>query len=383
MRRRVIQAFTRRHGCSPDFVIRAPGRVNLIGEHTDYNQGLVLPVAIDRALWMAGRKTHDGAVRLESLDQPGPVVFERGDAEPGGAGGPSWGRYVWAVASLLSTEQDDGVGLEGVLGSELPVGAGLSSSAALELATARALQQARGKLWEAQPMSLLCHRAENEGVGVPCGAMDQLVVGAARRGSALKIDCRTMESTHIQMPAGLVVAVLDTGTRRALEQTGYREVRAQCEAAAEALGVTSLRDVDLETLEASHLEGPLLQRARHVVTENHRVVLFARALAEGESAALGALFAASHRSLRDDLGVVTPALDAIVGVARAAPGCLGARMTGAGFGGCAVALVDRASAHVFRAVVESGYARRSQLPGQVLLCEAADGVGLDDGWRDQ
>lgn len=375
MQKRILEAFEERHGGAPDFLVRAPGRVNLIGEHTDYNDGLVFPMAIDRGLWLAVRKSASNVLRLDSLDQSARVEFEVGGARSDELG---WGVYPWAVANVLSSESGETGGFDGVIASEIPAGAGLSSSAALELATARALHAVWNKPWHAKPMSLLCHRAENEGVGVSCGVMDQMIVACGQAGNALLIDCRSLESAPVPVPEGLVVAVLDTGTRRALETSAFNERREQCEAAAKALGVSSLRDVELGQLAASSLDGVLLQRARHVVSENERVHAFARALLGGEHATLSELLAASHRSLRDDYDVVTPALDAIVDVAREVPGCIGARMTGAGFGGCAVALVERAAAAEFVRAVESGYARRTQLQGAVYICEAADGVGLVD-----
>ena len=375
VRKQILAAFEARHGGAPDFLVRAPGRVNLIGEHTDYNDGLVFPMAIDRGLWMAVRRTAGNVVRLASLDQAARVEFAVGGTRSDELG---WGVYPWAVAGLLAQEYEDAAGFDGVIASEIPAGAGLSSSAALGLATARALHALWGKAWHAKPMSLLCQRAENEGAGVSCGVMDQMIVACGQAGNALLIDCRSLETTPVPVPEGLVVAVLDTGTRRELESSAFNERREQCAAAAKVLAVSSLREVDLERLAASSLDGVLLQRARHVVSENARVQAFARALQEGEHAALGALLADSHRSLREDYDVVTPALDAIVEVARDMPGCVGARMTGAGFGGCAVALLERASAAEFARAVESGYARRTQLQGAVHLCEAADGVGLVD-----
>ena len=385
MRQRVIDAFTRRHGTTPEFVVRAPGRVNLIGEHTDYNDGLVLPLAINRSVWLAGRRASDARVTLDSLDQDGTVVFTLGEAQPTGPQSPGWGRYPWAVGDLISRQDGRSVGpagpvrpvgLVGVLGSEIPVGAGLSSSAALELATARALQEVQGEVWDPLKMSLLCHRAECEAVGVACGVMDQMVVGLARQDHALMIDCRSLAPTPIKMPHDLLVAVLDTGTRRELENSAYNDRRVECETAAAEMGLTSLRDASLETLAAAQLTGNLLRRARHVLTENQRVASFAEALQSESLGDLGPLLAESHRSLRDDFDVVTDSLDLIVNIANQEPGCLGARMTGAGFGGCAVALVERATAPAFAHAVEAHYSRQTSLSGRVHLCDSSQGADI-------
>jgi len=381
-RRQAIDGFAHRYGASPEFIVRAPGRVNLIGEHTDYNGGLVLPLAIDRGLWLAGRARPDGQVQLDSLNLAGSVVFQPGEPRPAHDDWPSWGDYAWGVADELA-RADPGTprasmrpGIEAVIATDLPVGAGLSSSAALELGVARALIEARRSPWEAHAMSLLCHRAERSAVGVACGVMDQLIVGTAAPDSALLIDCRSQDTQPVALPADLAVAVLDTGTRRELSDSAYNDRRAECEAAAAALDVACLSDVSPEQLSASHLTDVPLRRARHVVTENRRVHAFVRALEANDRPTMGALMSSSHASLADDFDVVTPALDAIVEAARASPGCIAARMTGAGFGGCAVALIERALAAAFAASIAAEYALRSEHVGQIHLCRPAAGVSV-------
>ena len=303
---------------------RAPGRVNLIGDHTDYTGGLVLPMAIDLETTVVGERAGD-VVALTSDEAEGEVSVPCTEDDPAAAE-PAWGRYIAGVVSQLRPP----VGLRGTVRTTIPVGAGLSSSAALEVAVALALG------FDGPPLELaqLCQRAEQVATGVPCGIMDQLASAAGVAGHALLIDCATFDVAPVPMPEGVEVVVVHSGEERGLAGTAYAERRAQCEAAIREIG--PLRDAD-----ARGLSDPLLRRrARHVVSENARVALFADALRDGRVDLLGELLAASHASLRDDFEVSTPALDALVTRLAAMPGVLGARLTGAGFGGCAVALVE-------------------------------------------
>ncbi len=332
------QAFEARYGEAPRWVARAPGRVNLIGDHTDYNDGFVLPMAIDRAVWIALRPRPDRRVRLHSLeyDQTGEFELEgMANTEAG------WLEYVKGVAWALQEGGHDLGGFEGVLAGDLPIGAGLSSSAALELAAARAFTATAGGRWDPAFMALLGQRVENEWLGVQSGIMDQMISARGQAGHALLLDCRSLEGQLVPLPSQIAVVILDTGTRRALVGSAYNERRAQCQAAADFFGVAALRDVSLEAFEARAAELDALprRRARHVITENERTRRSAEAMLRGDVRSLGALMDASHASLRDDFEVSSPALDRMVEIARAQPGCYGARMTGAGFGGCAVALV--------------------------------------------
>jgi len=331
-------------GSSPAFVVRAPGRVNLIGDHTDYNAGFVLPMAIERASCIALRPRGDRRVRLVSEGYPSGGfrldALERSE--------PRWLEYVKGVAWALGPGGT--AGWDGAVATDIPVGAGLSSSAALELAAARAFAVAAGTDWDPVAAARAAQRAEVEWVGVACGIMDQLVIACAEADRALFIDCRSLEWSGRVLPAGTTVVVLDTGTRRGLVGSAYNERRAACEEAAARLELDALRDAGEDDL-ARLPPGDLRRRARHVVSENARTIAAAEAMQRSDAARLGGLMVESHRSLRDDFEVSSEALDAMVAAALSAPGCWGARMTGAGFGGSAVALVGTAAVGDFTAAV--------------------------------
>jgi galactokinase len=375
-RAHVMREFASRHGAPAAFIARGPGRVNLIGDHTDYNDGFVLPMAIDRAVWIALRPRRDGRVSVHSLDFAETREFdptsETRDAE-------GWVEYIRGVAWALRQSGRAVCGWDGVTMGDVPVGAGLSSSAALELASARAFAAACSLPWAPEEMALLAQRAENEWVGVNCGIMDQLISAAGEAGHALLIDCRTLETRAVPLPDGTVVVVLDTATRRGLVGTAYNERRSQCEAAAAVLGVAALRDVDRATFERgeSELNSVTRRRARHVITENARVLDAAEALADGDVQTVGRLMNESHASLRDDFEVSRDELDIMADVAATRPGCYGARMTGAGFGGCAVALVDSAVADEFTRDVAREYERATGLRPAIYVCAAAQGASVE------
>jgi galactokinase len=376
-RERVIDAFEARHGGVPAFVARAPGRVNLIGEHTDYNDGFVLPMAIERAVWIALRPRDDRRVWLRSLDFDEVAELDL-DALAHAGGG--WAEYVRGVAwSLAQAGLPPTRGWEGIVAGDVPLGAGLSSSAALELAAARAFAAVDGTPWEPATMARIAQRAENAWVGVNSGIMDQMISASGVQGHCLLIDCRSLETRAVPLPAETSVVILDTGTRRGLVDSAYNERRAQCEAVAAFFGVPALRDVDAETFarRAHELDPLARRRARHVVTENDRTLRAADALARGDAAEVGWLMDASHRSLRDDFEVSREELDTIVGLARAHPGCHGARMTGAGFGGCAVALVDAEAADALARDVAHRYTAAFGRAPAIYVTAAADGASLE------
>jgi galactokinase len=372
----VVEVFARRFGGPPVWLARAPGRVNLVGEHTDYNEGFVLPMAIDRAAWIAFRPRPDGRVHLFSLQFGEATEFDLGGLSKTG---PAWAQYVKGVAWSLGEDGQALRGFEGVLAGDVPIGAGLSSSAAVELAAARALAASSGLAWEPKAMALRAQRAENSWVGMKCGIMDQLASVAAVAGSALLIDCRSLDTTLVPLPPAASVVVLDTSTRRALVDSAYNERRAQCEEAARGLGVTALRDVTPEELAGSvvALEATVRRRARHVVSENARTLAAAEAMRSGDAAALGRLLDASHKSLREDFDVSSPALEAMVACAQSDGAAYGARLTGAGFGGCAVALVHRAEAEAFSARVQAAFRERTGLTPQAYVCQPAAGASLE------
>jgi galactokinase len=375
----LLSAFTHRFGAPPLFLVRAPGRVNLIGEHTDYNDGFVLPLAIDRAVTIALRPRPGDQVALHSLDFPQqPAAFpldavRRAAPAPAGEG---WAEYVRGVAWALHEAGYPLAGWEGVLAGDVPVGAGLSSSAALEMAVARAFAAAGGWPWDPPAMALAGQRAENAWVGVNCGIMDQMISAAGVAGHALLIDCRTLASEPAPLPPGTAVLVLDTNTRRGLVDSAYNERRAQCEAAAAFFGVPALRDVTPSGFErrSAGLDPVTRRRARHVVGENERVLHAVAAMRAGDAGAVGALMNASHASLRDDFEVSSPALDAMAACAQRQPGVYGARMTGAGFGGCAVALVEDAQAEAVAAAVRACYRAAMGVEPAIYITEASAGA---------
>ena len=309
----------------------APGRVNLIGDHTDYTGGWAMPMAIDRGTTVEVR-TGGSRVELASDEEPEAAVVPLDVAEPRSVE-PAWARYVAGVVAVVRPVE----GAVGTVRTTLPVGAGLSSSAALEVSVALAL----GFRGEPLELALACQRAEHVASGVPSGVMDQLASVAGVAGHALLLDCASLEITPVALPAEVDVVVVDSGQARALAGSAYAERRAQCEAAAAIVG--PLREAstgDLYRLD----DDVLRRRARHVVTENRRVLDFAGCLRTGDLAEAGRLMAASHASLAADFEVSTPALDALVEKLAAVPGVYGARLTGAGFGGCVVALAEVGSA---------------------------------------
>ncbi len=374
----VYQAFGERFGEAPAIVVRAPGRVNLIGEHTDYNDGFVMPLAIDRASWIALRPRPGRRVIVHALDFGEQDSFDLDDLAPRRG---SWSDYVRGVVWALLHHGYALSGWEGVLAGDVPIGAGLSSSAALELVVARAFAAVAGWPWDAARMARVSQVAENQWVGMNCGIMDQMISAAGVAEHALLIDCRTLETRPLPLPAQTAVVVLDTTTRRGLVDSAYNERRAQCEAAAAHLGVAALRDVAMDRLEAARgaLDALTYRRARHVITENDRVLQACEAMAAGDAAALGRLLDASHVSLRDDFEVSSRELNIIVEVAQAHRACLGARMTGAGFGGCAVALVAGGGLEEFVAHAAAGYVSATGLIPRVYVCRATDGAAVVRG----
>jgi galactokinase len=371
----VTREFEQRFGTEPALGVRAPGRVNLIGEHTDYNDGFVLPMAIDRAIWIALQPRQYGEVHVHSLDFDETTSFRLHSLRNTGEG---WAEYLKGVAWALQEEGYLLQGWEGVLAGNVPRGAGLSSSAALELAAARAFAAVSDLPWDAAKMARLCQRAENDWVGMKCGIMDQMIAAAGQADHALMIDCRSLETELVPLPAETVVVVLDTATRRGLVDSAYNERRRQCEAAACFFEVPALRDVSLDQLEArsGELDEVTRRRARHVITENARTLQAAEAMHRDDPAEMGQLMNASHASLRDDFQVSSAELDAMVECARQEDGCYGARMTGAGFGGCAVALVRGDTADAFAASVADRYQTATDIVPNVYVCAAAGGAAV-------
>ena len=367
------------YGAPPQVVVRAPGRVNLIGEHTDYNEGFVLPAAIDRSINFAGRRRADRVVRLHSLDFNASVEFSLDDIQKDSRN--TWSNYIRGVTKYL---EEDGHRLSGadlVFGGDVPREAGLSSSAAVEVGTAAFWNKLLGLELDPVYLVKLARRAENHFVGVPCGIMDQFISALGRRDHALFLDCRDLAYRHVPLRGDVKIVVCNSGVKRALAQSEYEVRLKQCrQAVAEiaSMGVpaASLRDVTPANLEAARarLSDVLLRRARHVVSENERVLEAIQVLESGNLERFGQLMNASHVSLRDDYQVSSKELDVLVEVAWKQPGVLGARMTGAGFGGCTVNLVRQEAAEAFGDAVRRGYQDALGLKAEVYICRASAGA---------
>lgn len=342
----VIREFTQRWGSLPEVVVQAPGRVNLIGEHTDYNNGFVLPVAVNRYIWVAASRNSERKVTLYAINFREEVTFPLDDIQFDGE--KPWSNYQRGVAYVLQQEGFRLPGIKAVIGGDVPIGAGLSSSAAVEVAMALAFQLLGGFEIERPRLALLCQRAENEFVGMRCGIMDQFTSLLARENCALFLDCATLEYRYVPLPEDVSIVVADTGIKRELAASEYNLRRQQCEDAVQLLhkrwpSVNSLRDVDPASMPGWEelLPEPLRRRARHVVNENNRVLQAVKALERGDAEEFGRLMNQSHISLRDDYEVSCPELDLLVETAWQTEGVYGSRLTGAGFGGCTITLVAR------------------------------------------
>ncbi len=378
--RLVNQFLTRFPGPAPQFQIRAPGRVNLIGEHVDYNDGLVLPVAIDQCIRIAARVNGDGMLRGFSSATNEGVEIAIDDIGP--AGGADLRSFVSATATEL---QQAGFMLKGcdfVVNGDLPLGAGLSSSAALEIGLALTLLTAAGNSLPMAEIARLARRVEHRTTGVPCGIMDQFASALSRAQHALLIDCRNETIEHVPWPDGYSLLIIDSGIRRELASGAYHERVRECAEARLALGgdgegPVSLRDVTLEALEAARLRMPDAQfrRARHVISEIERTQHAVRALRRGDVQQLGRLMNESHESLRGDYEVSLAQIDEIAQLVRSVPGVAGARLTGAGFGGCVVALALHAAVPIVRQRLHS--AATSAALAKCRLLETSPAAGAE------
>jgi galactokinase len=361
-------------------VVRAPGRVNLIGEHTDYNLGLVLPAAIDLEIRIAFVPTGDRRVELVSDASGERAAFDLDAIGPSGEG---MAAYLAGTAWALAEAGIPTRGFRGVLASSLPRASGLSSSAALELASAWALAVDPGAIPRLD-LARICQRAENAYVGVNCGLMDQFASACGAAGAGMLLDCRSLEWRPVALPlATHTLVAIHTGSSRSLSSSQYNARRAQCEAAAASLaadnpGIHSLRDLTESMLPvvAARVDAETYRRCRHVVSENARVEATIAALSAGDLDAVGRAWAASHASLRDDFEVASKELDALVEIATAVPGVVAARMTGAGFGGCTINLVARSAVEPLRERVLADYPVRTGLSPRVFVVDAVAGAGF-------
>jgi galactokinase len=365
-------------------IYRAPGRVNLIGEHTDYNGGFVLPAAIGFSCWTAAaaRKDRKITVYSENLDEAATADLD----DLGPLGKKAWANYPLGVAWALQEAGNRLGGVDLYFAGEVPLGAGLSSSAAIEVSSGLALLHTSGLRIDRTALALVCQRAENEFVGARCGIMDQFISCHGLADHALLLDCRSLELRMLAIPQNITLAICNTMVTHELSVSEYNVRRAQCEQAVQLLGevlpgIRAVRDVTRSQLEehGDLLNSELYKRARHVITENERVLQAAQAFQSGAIGKLSQLMADSHRSLRDDYEVSCPELDIMVEIAMRQRGVLGARMTGGGFGGCTVSLVEDTYAQEFQQKVSAAYTSATGLRPDIYLCKASQGAEIIGG----
>lgn len=379
LHKKVRDAFHARFQSEPTMIIRAPGRVNLIGEHTDYNDGFVLPVAVDRAAWLAVAPSGDSWSKVRAVDMNNDDQTFPTDKVPSSNGG--WADYPKGVVWAMLERGLNPVGINAVLTSDVPVGAGMSSSAAIEVAFAFAWTLLSDFDMKPSEIALLCQKAENQYVGVNCGIMDQMISACGKAGHAMMLDTRSLERAYFTMPKGIAIVVANSMVRRSLSGSEYNTRRAQCEKAVSILQqhlpeVTALRDVTPEQLEQfkGDLEDIVYRRARHVVTEDARVLQVSRALYEGRIEVVGQLLIEGHKSLRDDYEVSIPELDTLVEAATEVDGCYGARLTGAGFGGCIIAVAAEDAVSDVEAHLTEVYLAKHGKEPTVYVTSADNGV---------
>lgn len=362
-------------GCK---IFRAPGRINLIGEHTDYNQGFVMPVAIEMSCWVAISPTADRTVEVHSCNLREDRVFDLDQPRRL----DDWSDYVQGVALMLEKSGYHLQGAKMLVWSDVPIGAGLSSSAALEIAAGMALLDTQLAPCDPLQLALACQRAENEYVGARCGIMDQFIASHGRSGHAVMLDCRSLQHRFLPVPPSACLVICNSMVKHKIAAGEYNRRRAECEEAVQGLstvlpGLNALRDLSLIDLERFRdlLSPTIHKRCRHVVTENQRVGEAAAALEQHDLARLGELMAASHRSLRDDYEVSCPELDLLVETAVQIAGVHGSRMTGGGFGGCTVNVVSREAVAGFVEMIASIYCKQTDVTPEIYVSTASAGAG--------
>jgi galactokinase len=378
----LLSAFRATFGRSATVLARAPGRVNIIGEHTDYNDGFVLPAAIERETRIAAAPREDGRVRLVALDLGRETTFSL--TEPDGQAGVApaslpearWSNYVRGIAAGLLAAGYPVRGMDALMSGDVPIGSGLSSSAAVEMVAVQAFAAIGDFDVAPAQAARIGQKAEQVFVGMNCGLMDQLASALGQPDHVLLIDCRDLSAQPVPVPAGVAILIADTSVRRQLAASAYNVRRAQCEAAARALGVPALRDATLAMLDATEMDAVVAARARHVIAEDDRVLQTVAALREGDLPTVGSLMNASHASLRDLYEVSSLELDTMVTLLRQQPGCYGARLTGAGFGGCAVALMAADAVAAAIPVVAEAYRERTGLTSALYPTRAGAGASV-------
>ena len=368
----LIKQFKSTFGDEPRMFVQAPGRVNIIGEHPDYNDGFVLPMAIDRYVRVAFRPRSDDQIKLHSLEFDSVVDFSFNNFNHT----LDWQDYVKSIAWVLKINNYTLKGWEGILSSNIPIGAGLGSSAALLVAILKVFSIICKFSWDGRLMAQFARQAENEWLNLKSGIMDQMISSLGRDGHAMLLDCRSLSPKFVPIPSKVKIIVLDTGTRRGLVESNYNERVKQCEESADYFGCGSLRDLSIKTFDNKKhgLSNILLKRARHVIYENYRTLEASKAMKQKDVKKIGYLMNESHQSLKEDYGVSSKELDIMVNTARKQKGCFGARMTGAGFGGCAVALVDQSFQKKFMKNIFDIYNLKTGIKPNIYLCEPSDGV---------
>ncbi|MBU9832845.1 galactokinase [Rahnella sp. FC061912-K] len=379
LKTKTLEIFADKFGYPATITIKAPGRVNLIGEHTDYNDGFVLPCAIDYETVIACAQRNDRTIRVIaadydneedsfSLDEP----ILHSDTHP-------WANYVRGVVKHLMLRNKDFSGADMVISGNVPQGAGLSSSASLEVAVGQALKSLYDLPLDGVALALNGQEAENQFVGCNCGIMDQLISALGKENHSLLIDCRSLETRAVSMPKNAAVVIINSNVKRGLVDSEYNARREQCEVAARFFGVKALRDVDPALFFSiqDELDPVVARRARHVITENDRTLAAADALASGDLKRMGELMAESHASMRDDFEITVPQIDKLVDIVKEVIGDKGGvRMTGGGFGGCIVALVPEDMVEKVRYAVEQQYQAHSGLKETFYVCTASQGAGV-------
>ncbi len=384
---RIEEQFARRFGQRPSHIVRAPGRVNLLGEHVDYNDGFVMPAAIERAAYVAFSPSPDGASRLiaanfnEEVSFTPDSILKKTQADAKLL--PDWALYPAGVMKMLVSDGYAAPPLSAIFASDIPRGSGLSSSAAVETAFLTAWQTLAGWSMPLMERALLCQRAENQYVGVNCGIMDQFASVCGVENHLLQLDCRSLEWTTIPMPEQAVIVIADTTVRRKLASGEYNQRRAECETAVRLLnehlpGIRSLRDISLADFNrfSGQLPSVIEKRARHVVEEIERTSQARNLLERGDTVRFGQLMNACHASLRDLYEVSSFELNTMVEVAQLLPGCLGARLTGAGFGGCTVNLVELDRSIEFAHSLKDRYRSITGQVPEIYVTQASNGAGL-------
>lgn len=375
----VKNAFKATLGYAPTHIVQAPGRVNLIGEHTDYNDGFVLPCAINYQAVVAAAKRDDNIVRVISVDYGNALDEFDLTQEIAFQHDKMWANYIRGVVKCLLARGFQFTGADIAVSGNVPQGAGLSSSAALEVVIGQTFKVLFNLEISQAEIALNGQQAENEFVGCNCGIMDQMISAEGSQQHAMLLDCRSLETTSVSMPEELAVVIINSNKKRGLVDSEYNTRREQCEAVAAIFGVKALRDVTLEQFnQKSHELDPLLRkRARHVITENYRTLDAAQALSQHDMQRMARLMAESHASMRDDFEITVSEIDTLVAMVKEVIGERGGvRMTGGGFGGCVVALVPHDLVASVQAVVDANYEAQTGLKAAIYVCQAMDGAGL-------